>query len=55
MRQNVIALTTGIGGVAFGSFVALTAPIINTAYQGNPAENARLTIDRRILERSATG
>jgi hypothetical protein len=25
VRQNVIALTTGIGGVAFGSFVALTA------------------------------
>jgi hypothetical protein len=47
VRQNVIALTTGIGGVAFGSFVALTAPIINTAYQGNPAENARLTIDHQ--------
>ena len=33
-RQSLVALTTGIGGVAIGAFVALTAPMVTTIYQG---------------------
>ncbi len=46
-RQSVVALTTGIGGVAIGAMVALTAPMITTLYQGRPADNARFTIDHQ--------
>ena len=47
LRQSVVALTTGIGGVAIGAMVALTAPMITTIYQGRPADTARLTIDHQ--------
>lgn len=46
-RQSVVALTTGIGGVAIGALVALTAPMVTTLYQGRPADTARLTIDHQ--------
>lgn len=46
-RQSIVALTTGIGGVAIGAMVALTAPMITTLYQGRPADTARLTIDHQ--------
>lgn len=46
-RQSVIALTTGIGGVAIGAMVALTAPMVTTLYQGRPVDTARLTIDHQ--------
>ena len=46
-RQSVVALTTGIGGVAIGAMVALTAPMITTLYQGRPADTARQTIDHQ--------
>ena len=46
-RQSVVALTTGIGGVAIGAMVALTAPMITTLYQGRPADTARATIDHQ--------
>ena len=46
-RQSVVALTTGIGGVAIGAMVALTAPMVTTLYQGRPADTARLTIDHQ--------
>lgn len=48
-RQSVIALTTGIGGVAIGAMVALTAPMITTLYQGRPVDTARQTIDHQTL------
>ena len=43
----MVALTTGIGGVAIGAMVALTAPMITTLYQGRPADTARFTIDHQ--------
>lgn len=46
-RQSVVALTTGIGGVAIGAMVALTAPMVTTLYQGRPADTARFTIDHQ--------
>ena len=46
-RQSVVALTTGIGGVAIGAMVALTAPMVTTIYQGRPADTARMTIDHQ--------
>ena len=46
-RQSIVALTTGIGGVAIGAMVALTAPMITTLYQGRPADTARSTIDHQ--------
>lgn len=46
-RQSIVALTTGIGGVAIGAMVALTAPMITTLYQGRPADTARTTIDHQ--------
>jgi hypothetical protein len=46
-RQSIVALTTGIGGVAIGAMVALTAPMITTLYQGRPADTSRLTIDHQ--------
>ena len=48
-RQSMVALTTGIGGVAIGAFVALTAPMVTTIYQGRPADTNRLTIDHQAL------
>ena len=46
-RQSVVALTTGIGGVAIGAMVALTAPMVTTLYQGRPADTARFLIDHQ--------
>lgn len=46
-RQSIVALTTGIGGVAIGAMVALTAPMITTLYQGRPADTLRTTIDHQ--------
>jgi hypothetical protein len=46
-RQSMVALTTGIGGVAIGAMVALTAPMVTTLYQGRPADTARTTIDHQ--------
>ena len=46
-RQSYVALTTGIGGVAIGAMVALTAPMVTTIYQGRPADTARMTIDHQ--------
>ena len=46
-RQSVVALTTGIGGVAIGAFVALTAPMVTTIYQGRPLDTNRLTFDHQ--------
>jgi hypothetical protein len=46
-RQSVVALTTGIGGVAIGAMVALTAPMVTTLYQGRPADTARFTVDHQ--------
>jgi hypothetical protein len=48
-RQSVVALTTGIGGVAIGACVALTAPMVTTIYQGRPADNSRVSIDHQAL------
>jgi hypothetical protein len=48
-RQSLVALTTGIGGVAIGAFVALTAPMVTTIYQGRPVDTNRLTIDHQTL------
>ena len=48
-RQSLVALTTGIGGVAIGAFVALTAPMVTTIYQGRPADTNRMTIDHQAL------
>ena len=48
-RQSLVALTTGIGGVAIGACVALTAPMVTTIYQGRPADTNRLTIDHQTL------
>lgn len=48
-RQHLIALTTGIGGVAIGALVALTAPVVTTIYQGRPLDTARFTIDHQQL------
>jgi hypothetical protein len=48
-RQSIVALTTGLGGVAIGAMVALTAPIVTTLYQGAPADTARETIDHQTL------
>lgn len=48
-RQSIVALTTGLGGVAIGAIVALTAPIVTTLYQGRPADTARETIDHQTL------
>ena len=48
-RQSIVALITGLGGVAIGAMVALTAPIVTTLYQGRPADTARLTIDHQTL------
>ena len=48
-RQSWIALFTGISGVAIGAFVALTAPMLTTLYQGRPVDTARLTIDHQTL------
>jgi hypothetical protein len=48
-RQGRIALTTGIGGVAIGALVALTAPLITTLYQGRPLDTARLTFEHQTL------
>ena len=50
-RQSVVALTTGIGGVAIGAMVALTAPMVTTLYQGRPADTARFLIDHRSASR----
>jgi hypothetical protein len=46
-RQSVVALTTGIGGVAIGALVALTAPMVTTLYQGRPVDTSRTTIDHQ--------
>ena len=48
-RQSWIALFTGISGVAIGAFVALTAPMLTTLYQGRPVDTARVTIDHQTL------
>ena len=48
-RQSLVALTTGIGGVAIGAFVALTAPMVTTIYQGRPLDTNRLTFDHQTL------
>ncbi|MFO1072772.1 MAG: hypothetical protein U1E17_08850 [Geminicoccaceae bacterium] len=48
-RQSLVALTTGIGGVAIGALVALTAPMVTTIYQGRPLDTNRLTIDHQML------
>ena len=48
-RQSLVALTTGIGGVAIGAVVALTAPMVTTIYQGRPLDTNRLTIDHQML------
>jgi hypothetical protein len=48
-RQSLVALTTGIGGVAIGAGVALLAPVVTTIYQGRPLDNARLTFDHQTL------
>jgi hypothetical protein len=46
-RQQLVALTTGIGGVAIGAFVALTAPMVTTIYQGRPLDTNRLTFEHQ--------
>jgi hypothetical protein len=48
-RQQLVALSTGIGGVAIGAFVALTAPMVATIYQGRPSDTNRLTINHQTL------
>jgi hypothetical protein len=48
-RQQLVALTTGIGGVAIGALVALTAPMVTTLYQGRPLDTNRLTIHHQKL------
>lgn len=48
-RQSWIALFTGLSGVAIGAFVAVTAPMMTTLYQGRPVDVARVTIDHQTL------
>ena len=48
-RQSLVALTTGIGGVAIGAGVALLAPVVTTIYQGRPLDTNRLTFDHQTL------
>ena len=40
---------TVVGGVAIGAFVALTAPMVATIYQGRPSDTNRLTINHQTL------